>query len=288
MKTLKEYILDAQAGHTAVGHFNFCNLEGLWAIFSVARTLNLPVVVGTSEGEGNFVGQKQAVALIRSLREQFDHPIFLNADHTYSFSGIKEVVAAGYDAVIYDGARKPLSVNIEETKAVVDYVKSVNPDILVEGELGYIGSSSKLLDALPENVKVDEDALTTPEDAKKFVEETGVDLFAPAVGNVHGKLLHGKEELNTKRVKEIHEAIDTPLVLHGGSGISEKDFHHAIAAGISIVHINTELRVAYRDTLKDVLVKNPDEIAPYKLMENVVYEMEKVVEIKLKIFSKAE
>lgn len=287
MKTLKEYILDAEKGHTAIGHFNFCNIEGMWAIFRIAKQLDLPVILGTSEGERAFVGPRQAVALVRSLREEFEHPIFLNADHTYSFAGIKEAVAAGYDAVIYDAAQKPMKVNIEETKAVVEYVKSVNPDILVEGELGYIGASSKLLDTLPENIDVSESGLTTVENAKMFVEETGVDLFAPAVGQVHGKLIHGKEELNIKRVEEIHNAIDTPLVLHGGSGISEKDFQHAVAAGISIIHINTELRVAYRDTLKDVLIKNPDEVAPYRLMENVIYEMEKVTEIKMKIFSKA-
>ncbi len=286
MKTLKEYILEADAEHIAIGHFNVSNLEGLHAVVNVAKIMDLPVIIGTSEGERKFMGPRQIVALIKSLRDELNHPIFLNADHTYTFAGIKEAVTAGYDAVIYDGAKKPLKDNIEETKAVVEYVKSVNPEIIVEGEIGYIGQSSKLLEMLPEDIKVSEDALTMPEDAKKFVETTGVDLLAPAVGNIHGKLLHGVESVNAERIKQIREAARIPLVLHGGSGISEKDFHHAIAAGIAIVHINTELRVAYRDALRDVLAKDPQEIAPYRIMENVVYEMEKITETKLKVFSK--
>lgn len=285
MKTLKEYIAEADANHVAIGHFNISNLEGMWAVFTVANHLKLPVIIGTSEGERKFIGTKQAVALIRSLREEFDYPVFINADHTYTFAGVKEAVAAGYDAIIYDGAKKPFKDNLSETKEVVQYVKSVNPDILVEGEIGYIGQSSKLLESLPEDVNVTADALTKPEDAKKFVEETGVDLLAPAVGNFHGKLLHGVESIDSELIQKLRQAAGVPLVLHGGSGIAEKELHRAITAGISIVHINTELRVAYRDTLRDVLAKMPDEIAPYKIMENVIYEMEKVVEIKMKIFS---
>lgn len=285
MKTLREVIHEADANHTAIGHFSFCNIETFWAIVNVARHLNLPIILGMTESERKFFGEKQAVELVRSVREEFNHPIFINADHTYSFDGVKVAVKAGFDSIIYDAAEKSLRDNIEETKQVVDFVRGANPDIMVEGELGYIGSSSTIHESFPEGVKVNPEALTTAEDAKKFVKETGVDLLAPAVGSIHGKLLHGAEELDIDRIKAIKAAVTVPLVLHGGSGIQEQSMRRSREAGISVIHITTEFRLAYRNTLRDMLIKFPDEIAPYKLMENVIFEMEKVAEIKLGIIA---
>ena len=285
MLTLKQYIYQANEKHIAVGHFNISNLEGMWAIFRVAKKLELPVIIGTSEGERKFIGVRQCVALIKSLREEYDYPVFLNADHSYSFDSVKEAVDAGYDAVIFDGAQKELGENIEIAKKCVEYARSVNPNIIVEGELGYIGSSSKILDAIPEGAAI-EGSLTKPEDAARFVKETGVDLLAPAVGNIHGMLRNGKEpKLDIERVAAIRAAAGVPLVLHGGSGTTNQDFRRAIFAGMSIVHINTELRVAFRDALKKKLVEDPEEVAPYKIMENPIFAMEKVVEEKLKVFT---
>src|SRR3990172_8718319 len=116
MKTLREVIRDAESNHVAVGHFNISNIEGLWAIFHAARNLKLPVIIGTSEGERDFVGVKQAVALVKSLCEEFDYPIFLNADHTYSFDRVKEAIDAGYDSVIFDGAKLSFEENVVLTK----------------------------------------------------------------------------------------------------------------------------------------------------------------------------
>ena len=289
MKTLRQYIKEAEGQKTALGHFNFSNIEGLWAIFRAAESLALPVIVGVSEGERDFVGLRQAVALVRSIRESAsggNYPIFLNADHTYSFDRVKEAVDAGFDAVIFDGAALPLEENIKITKDCVEYAKSKNPDILVEGELGFIGTSSKLLGAVPVGVAVSGEALVDSDEAAQFVKETGVDLFAPAVGNVHG-MLKGRPDpkLDIKRIKLIHRAVTTPLVLHGASGNSEEELRAAIAAGIAIVHVNTELRVAFRDALKLSLQEYPDEIAPYKILKESVSAVEKVVENKLKLFS---
>ena len=286
MLTLKQYIVHADQKHTAIGHFNISNIESLKAIFSVAKRLEVPVIIGTSESERHFIGVKQCVALIKSLREEFKYPIFLNADHTFSFEKVKEAVDAGYDAVIFDGAKLSLGDNIRETKKCVEYAKSVNPGIVVEGELGYIGSSSKMLDSLPSDVAAALGNLTKPEEAEHFVKETGVDFLAPAVGNIHGMLRYGKNpELDIDRIKEIRERAGVPLILHGGSGISDYVFRRAILNGVAVVHINTELRLAYRKALEDSLRDNPDEIAPYRLMENPVYEMEKVVEEKIKVFT---
>jgi len=286
MLTLKQYIERAEQKHTAVGHFNISNIEGMWAIFNIAKKMDLPIIIGTSEGERNFIGVPQAVALIQSLRKEFDYPIFLNADHTYSFERVKEAVDAGYDAVIFDGAKLDLRDNIQKTKECVEYARSVNPHIIVEGELGYIGQSSSVYDKLPEGVSISPDSLTKPEEAAQYVKETGIDLLAPAVGNIHGMLRSGKDpELDIDRIREIRQMAGIPLVLHGGSGTSNMDFRRAITAGMSIVHINTELRVAYRDALVQTLKDHPNEVAPYRIMENSIFNMEKVVEEKLKVFN---
>ena len=172
---MREVIKEAEKTKVAVGHFNISNIEGLWGIFRAAQSLKVPVIIGLSEGERDFVGVRQAVALVKSIREEFDYPIFINADHTYSVERVKEAVDAQFDAVIFDGAKLSIEENIAKTKECVAYARSVNPDILVEAELGYIGTSSKLLDEIPEGVSLEH--LTTPEDAKRFVQETGVDLF---------------------------------------------------------------------------------------------------------------
>lgn len=280
-KTLKEIIKNAVDTKIAIGHFNISNIENFWAIFNAAKELNLPIIIGASEGEREFFGTKQVVALVKSLREEFDYPVFCNADHCYSFKSFKEAVDAGFDAVIFDGAKLPINENIELTKKCIEYAKSVNPEIIVEGELGYIGGSSKMLDEIPEGVE-----MTSVEDAKRFVEETGVDLFSPAVGNIHG-MLKGKTNpnLDIERIKNIAEATNIPLVLHGGSGLIDEDFTNGIKAGFSVVHINTEIRKAYREALEKSLAENPEEIAPHKIMKPVVENIKEVVKRRLKLFS---
>ncbi|MFC1775480.1 ketose-bisphosphate aldolase [Patescibacteria group bacterium] len=284
MKTLKQVIKEAKENKTAVGHFNISNIEGLWAIFRAAQSVDAPVIIGLSEGEREHVGTRQAAALVKSLRAQYDYPIFINADHCHSFESVKEAVDAGFDAVIFDGATLPIEENIEITKKCVEYARSVNPEIIVEGELGYIGGSSKMLDEIPEGVSLDN--LTTAEDAKRFVDETGVDLFSPSIGNIHGMLKSSANpELNIERIKEISDAVDAELVLHGGSGISDENFKSAIEAGISTVHINTEIRRAYREALEEALKNDPEQIAPYKFAKPAMEAMQEVVEKRIRLFS---
>jgi len=286
MKTLRECIRDASKNQVGLGHFNISNIEGVWAIFRAAQKFKLPVIIGVSEGERDFVGVKQIAAIIKSIREEFDYPIFLNADHTYSFERVKQVVDAGYDAVIIDGAKLSFEENVKMTKQCVDYARKVNPDMIVEGELGYIGTSSKLLDKLPDGVVVEGAGLTSPEQAKQFVEQTGVDLLAPAVGNVHGMLKETHDpRLDIARIGAIRKAAGVPLVLHGGSGTVDEDFVEGIKKGIAIVHINTELRVSFRKALEMSLKNSPDEIAPYKFLAPTVEAMEKTASERLKLFN---
>lgn len=287
MKTLREIISEADKNKTAIGHFNISDITALKAIFNAAKGLDLPVIIGVSEGEREFVGVRQAAALVRSFREEYDYPVFLNADHTYSLEKIKEAAAAGFDAVIFDGAKLPFGENLKKTREAVEYARSINPQIIVEGELGYIGSSSKILEDVPEGASVNEKDLTTAEQALEFVRETKVDLFAPAVGNIHGMFRNiPNPRLNINRIKEIRGAVDVPLVLHGGSGITDDDFSAAVKAGIAVIHINTELRLAWRNGVERALAENRNEVSPYKILPAAEHEIYEVVSRRLKLFNK--
>ena len=278
---LRDLIKQAAEKKVAIGHFNISDTEGLRAVVDAAQELSLPIIIGVSEGERNFIGIEEAVALVRTEKEK-SLPVFLNADHTYTLEGAKRAIDAGFDAVIVDGAKLSFEENVKITKNCVEYALTTGTSVLVEGELGFIGQSSTVLDNLPEGVS--EETQTKPEDAKKFVEETRVDLLAPSVGNVHGMIKTGNPRLNIIRIKEIRKAAGVPLVLHGGSGISDEDIKQAIDAGISIIHINTELRLAYKEGIEEGLESG--EVAPYKFLARGVEEMKKVVIEKLKLFNK--
>ncbi len=285
MKTLREYIKEAGEKGIAIGHFNISNLETLHGIFNAAKKLDLPVIIGTAEGEQKYMGVAQIAALVKSFRDEYNYPIFLNADHTYSFEGVKACIDAGFDSVIFDGTALPHEDNVRMTRMCVEYAKSINPEIIVEAELGFIGKSSGVFDKIPEGASLGE-FLTKPEEAKKFIEETGIDMIAPAVGNFHGMLKNAhKPALNIERVREIKEAVNIPMVLHGASGETTEDIQAAIKAGMNIVHVNTEIRVAFRKALEAELIAKPDDVAPYKYMESTITAVEKVIEEKLKIFN---
>lgn len=296
IKTLREYIKEAEEKGIAIGHFNISNLEALHGIYNAAKKLGVPVIIGLSEGEEDFFGKNEAAALVKEIREKDNYPIFLNADHHYSFESVKSALDVGYDAAIIDAVKLPLEENIVLTKKCVEYARELskkalpiglqpreNKNILIEAELGFIGTSSKLLEEIPEGVS--EATMTKPEDAKYFVEKTGIDLLSPSVGNIHGMIKGGNPKLDIERIKKIREICGVPLVLHGGSGISDDDFREAIKAGISIIHINTEIRVAYREAVEKFLKENPNEVAPYKILKPAIEAIEKVVEARLKLFN---
>ncbi len=281
MKTLKQYIDEAWKNKKAVGHFNISNMEGFWAVVNASKELNVPVIIGVSEGERDFIGVNEVSAIVKSYRERTGQPVFLNADHTYSFERIKEAVDAGFDAVIFDGTELPFEENVQTTKKSIEYAKNNNKDIIFEAEIGFIGKSSKVLDSVPDGAGT----LTTVSEALDFVKSTGVDMLAPAVGNIHGIVKSGEPALNIERIKEIGEAVKIPLVLHGASGNTKEDIQNAILNGVAVVHVNTELRVAYKNGLVQSLKENPNEVSPYKYLKLGRDEMQKVVLEKLKIFN---
>jgi fructose-bisphosphate aldolase, class II len=286
MATLHDVLQDARRRGVAVGHFNFSDLVALRAAFTAARELKVPVLVGVSEGERAFVGVRQAAALVKSLSEESGHPVFLNADHTHSLEKAEEAARAGFDEIIFDGSSMPLEENIKQTAKAVEAIKTINPSIIVEGEVGYIGASSEILSKAPEGIG----ALTTPEEATQFVRATRIDVLAPAVGNMHGLLQsmvrgEAQKHLDIERIGALRDACGTFMTLHGGSGTNDTDFQRAIKAGMTIVHVNTELRLAWRRGLEAALRAHPDEVAPYKILPGAYDSVKEVVTARLRLFN---
>ena len=286
MNTLREILEQAQETGIAVGHFNVADLVLLKAVFTAARELNVPVLVGASEGEREFMGTRQIAALVRSLREEFNFPIFLNADHTHSLAKAMEAAKAGFDAIVFDASALPFEENARQTREAVQALKGITPSLLVEGEIGDIGTGSEIHETAPNLSQ----GLTSPSEARQFVEFTEVDVLAPAVGNMHGMLrsmVRGetRKHLDIARIAQIKKAARVPLTLHGGSGTDDEDLRKAIAAGINIVHINTELRVAWRRGLESGLSKQPQELAPYKILPVAVESVKEVVISRLRLFN---
>jgi fructose-bisphosphate aldolase, class II len=286
MQVLRNVLAQMQQNGRAVGHFNIADSAFLKAVFGAAQELKVPILVGASDSERDFIGVRQIAALVRSLREEFDFPIFLNADHTHSLTRAMEAAKAGFDSIVFDASALPFEDNVRQTKDAVETLKNINPEILVEGELGDVGIGSEIHDEAPDLSK----GLTTPEEARQFVESTGIDILAPAVGNIHGLLKdlvrsETRNRLDFERIAQIKNAAQVPLTLHGGSGTTDDDFRKAIAAGICIIYINTELRVAWRRGLEDALAKQPNEVIPHKILPCAVNSVKQVALQRLMLFS---
>jgi len=281
--TLKDMLQQAREGDYAIGHFNFADSITLHAIAEACQKEHTPIFVGTSEGEAEFLGYQSAVALRDALRATTGLPVFLNADHHKSFAHAKVAIDAGYDSVQIDGTELSREENEKISKQVVEYARSVNPTISVEGELGYIRGSSELL-AENEDIELRPEDLTSPEEAEQFVARTGVDRLAVVIGNIHGISVKGNPRLDIKRLREIHEAIpDVPLILHGGSGIADDDIRASLSLGMSNVHVNTDIRIAFSDVLRKELQAS-DGTTPYKYFQEPRNTVARVVGEKLRLF----
>jgi fructose-bisphosphate aldolase class II len=283
--TLRDVLTRLEKEGAALGHFNVADQVLLKAVIAAAAETKLPILVGASEGEREFFGARQLAALVKSLRQESDQPVFLNADHTHSLEKAKEAANAGFDAVGIDFSALPIEENVARTKEAVQAIKAVNPAILAEGEIGDIGTGSEI----HETAQGDLRKLTTPEEGRRFVEATGIDILAPAVGNMHGMLKSmvqgkAKKHLDLERIAQIKQAAGVFLTLHGGSGTEDEHFRKAIASGINIIHINTELRVAWRRSLGESLARDPNEVVPYRILRPVVDSVKQVVSSRLRLF----
>ena len=286
MDTLREVLKHAETEGIAIGHFNVSDWVTLKAVFESARERNVPVIVGVSESERHFLGVRQIAATIKSLREEYDFPVFLNADHSHSLASAVQAAEAGFDSIVFDLSTLPLEENIRQTRTAVEILKSIRPEILVEGEIGDIGSGSEIHETEHDLSA----ALTTVVEARQFVEETKIDILAPAVGNMHGMLKSmvtgdTKKRLDIERIRTIKEQTQVFMTLHGASGTDDGDLRRAIAAGITVIHINTEVRLAWRHGLDMALSSQPDEIVPYKILPQAIESVKQRVAARLALFS---
>lgn len=256
---MKEFLTKAFQEHFALGAFNLDNLEILKGVALAAKNLSAPIIVEVSPGELSYWGMPNFSSLVDNFRRELGIPIFLNLDHAADLDIIKNSLDFGLSMVHFDGSKLPLEENILQTKQVVSWAHA--KDILVEGEIDSIGEK-----------------ISNPDEAKKFVDQMGVDIFAVSVGNKHG--VGENEKLDLELLRRIREALpQTFFSLHGGSGISPEDVKEAIKLGIVKVNVNTELRIAFKNNLD---LSTP-ELAWYKITQKAIAEVQKVTEGKIKV-----
>ncbi len=271
----------------AVGAFNIDNQETLIAVARAAQKLNSPVLIEVSQGEVEALGLDNVRDLVDNYREEYGIEMYLNLDHSPTVEACKRAIDAGYEFIHIDISQANHDASYEEilakTKEVVDYAKFTGA--LVESEPHYFAGGSNVHD---EGIDYEEikKTFSTPEDAKAFVDATGIDTFAAAIGNLHGKY-NVPKELDLELLGRIRAAIDCQISLHGGSGTPLHYFEDASRGGVSKININTDMRVVFRESLEKVLRDNPTEYAVVKLMPQVYEAVQVVVEEKINAFGSA-
>lgn len=275
----------ARTQHFAIGAFNIDNQDTLIAIARAAKAKNAPLMVEVSQGEVDALGLENVRDMVDNYKEQYGIEMYINLDHSPTVAAAIAGIEAGFEFIHIDisQARKNATHEeiITETKQIVEYAKLTGA--LVESEPHYFGGSSNL-----HTEKIDYEEIkktfSTPEEAKLFVDATGIDTFAAAVGNLHGKYPVPKK-LDIELLGKIRAAIDCNISLHGGSGTPGHYFVDAVKTGVTKININSDMRVAYRQTLERVLAENKTEYAVVKLMEQVIEAVQQVVEEKLETFN---
>ncbi|MES2630345.1 MAG: class II fructose-bisphosphate aldolase [Patescibacteria group bacterium] len=271
----------------AVGAFNIDNQETLIGIARAAQKLNAPVLVEVSDGEVKALGLDNLRDLVDNYKKEYGIEMYINLDHSPTVENCKAAIDAGYEFIHIDISQANHDATEEEiiakTKEVVEYAKFTGA--LVESEPHYFGGSSNVH---TEDIDYEEikKTFSTPESAKAFVEATGIDTFAAAVGNLHGKYPVPKE-LDLELLQRIRDAIPCQISLHGGSGTPAHFFEEAARIGVSKVNINSDMRYAFRTTIEEELKEHPDEFAVVKLMDKVKDAIQAVVEDKIAGFGSA-
>lgn len=273
--------------HFAVGAFNIDNQETLIAIARAAQKLDAPVLVEVSQGEVDALGLENVRDLVDNYKAEYGIEMYINLDHSPSVESCKRAIDAGYEFIHIDISQANHDATEEEiiqkTREVVEYAKFTGA--LVESEPHYFGGSSNVH---TEGIDYEEikKTFSTPEGAKSFIDATGIDTFAAAVGNLHGKYPVPKE-LDLELLGRVRDAIDCQISLHGGSGTPLHFFEEAARIGVSKININSDMRYAFRKELEKVLADNPDEYAVVKLMPQVYKAVQVVVEEKISGFGSA-
>lgn len=262
--TAKEITTKASEGKYAVGAFNITNIIQMKAVVDAAIEKNAPLIIQTSAAPAEFIGPKVLVAIYRVIAEAAPIPISLHLDHCTDVAFCKLCADAGYTNIMIDASKQPFEENIKQTKEVVDYCHAIG-GISVEGELGTVSGVEDQI-----RVSEDESALCNPQQAVQFVEQTGVDIFAPAIGTAHGVYKTKNPKVDFDRLGQINQLLNnngvrTPLVVHGGTGLSEEYSRKLVQMGGAKFNVSTELKYTLIDTTYEYITANRDEYNPGRL-----------------------
>lgn len=274
--SFKEVLTDAFQKRYAVGQFNVNGLEYIQAIIEVAEEERAPVILGVSEGAMKYVGLDYLIGMVSAAKRIATVPVLLHLDHGPHFQLVMKSIRSGFDSVMYDGSHHPLDENIRETKRVVDAAHSAGVD--VEGELGRIGGTEDEL-----TVDEREAMLASPAEAKRMVEETGIDALAPAIGSAHG-FYKGEPKLDFDRLATIRDLVKIPLVLHGGTGIPDGDIQKAISLGVAKINVNTENQDEFTRVVRKVLQESPKMFDPRKYLGPARAAIKETIRAKIRLF----
>jgi fructose-bisphosphate aldolase, class II len=282
---IKELFNNDPTGKDVVGKFaypafNTMNLETTIGIIAAAEEMNSPIILETSEGAIKYAGLETLYEIIASLAVHAKVPVALHMDHGKDMEQLKAGIELGYSSVMIDHSGLSYDENVRDTKAMVEFAKAEGA--WVQGEIGKIRGSEDWV-----SVSESEALLTDPEEAKKFFEATGVNTLAASFGTIHGVLkMSGKvtAHVDVERIKKVHSLVNVPLVLHGASGVPDNVITEAIAAGIAIINIDTELRMGFTKELRIFLASHPDEIDPRKFLNPAIEGVKQAALKKLKAF----
>lgn len=278
--TLREILAGTREGHYAVGGFNFNGFEDAQGIIEGAVEKKSPVILMASMGAVKYIGLKQVAGMVTGMAESVDIPVCLHLDHATDYALIKEAIRAGFTSVMVDASAKDYETNIEDSRAIVEFAKIYGCS--VEAELGKVGGKE-------ENIVVSDAsaAFTDPDDVPRFVEETGIDALAVAIGTVHG-FYKSEPKLDFDRLEKILKLTDCPLVLHGGSGVPVEDFKKCVRMGMSKINVGTELKATFSGGVRKAVSENPEtEFDPRKYVGPVKQLCADVVKGKIDIFGSA-
>jgi len=248
----------ANAEGYAVGAFNCNNMEIVQAIVAAAEAEKSPVIMQASQGAIKYAGLEYITAMAKLAADSVSVPVALHIDHGTSFEQVMKCIRAGFSSVMIDGSKLPLEGNIALTKRVLDVARAVG--VSVEAELGKIGGTE-------DDITVDEKEamFTDPQEAERFVRETAVDALAVAIGTAHGVYI-GEPKLDFDRLKKIKELVKIPIVLHGSSGVPNDAIREAISLGVGKINIDTNIREAFVNRVREVIAAKPDEIDPRQIL----------------------
>ena len=275
--TLREVLAEANALNMAVGAFNTHNLEMLPAIIRAAVAQKTPVIIQTSEGTASYVGHRNLVAVANSMADEFGVDVVLHLDHAKNFDEIRKALDAGYSSVMYDGSSLPFQENILGTKRVVEYASKTNAS--VEGELGTVGGTEDGIAVAQADVHY-----TEPEQAVEFIEKTGIDALAVAIGTNHGQY-KSKTNISFEQLEKIRDAVNGfPLVIHGGTGVKEEDVRRVIDLGIRKFNVGTELLVNWNITSKNAYNEHKENTSNRNNVVPALEVVQSIVEHKIQLF----